>query len=91
MGIPSQPVTLTPEQIKELGERLSRMRHDINNHLSLIVAALELIRYKPEIREKMIGTISEQPTKIQNEIAGFSRDLEGALSITRDGPGARHS
>ena len=54
MRLPSQPVTLTPEQIEELNRKLATMRHDINNQLSLIMAALELIHYKPETGERMI-------------------------------------
>ena len=46
MPLPSGPITLTVKQVDELNRKLSDMRHDINNHLSLIVAALELIRVK---------------------------------------------
>ena len=46
MALPSEPVTFSPGELQELNRKLSDMRHDINNHLSLIVAALELIRYK---------------------------------------------
>jgi len=48
--VPSQPVTLSVEQIEELNQKLSNMRHDINNNLSLILAATELIRHKPQSR-----------------------------------------
>jgi hypothetical protein len=46
MALPTGPVTLTVGELEELNRKLSDMRHDINNHLSLMVAALELIRYK---------------------------------------------
>ena len=46
MALPTGPVTLTVGELLELNRKLSDMRHDINNHLSLMVAALELIRYK---------------------------------------------
>ncbi|HTL58158.1 MAG TPA: hypothetical protein VL361_20895 [Candidatus Limnocylindrales bacterium] len=46
MALPREPITLAVGQIDDLNRRLSDMRHDINNHLSLIVAALELIRVK---------------------------------------------
>ena len=58
-------------------------RHDINNQLSLIIAAVELIKRKPESAEKMIATISQQPEKIMNELRGFSDDFEKLLSITK--------
>src|SRR5512144_382978 len=47
MGLPSQPVTLTVEQLDQLNRKLANMRHDINNTLSLIMAAVELIKCKP--------------------------------------------
>ena len=60
------------------------MRHEINNQLSLIVAALELIRYRPEMRDRMLNTVGEQPAKIMAEIAKFSSEFEQSLNITRD-------
>jgi hypothetical protein len=41
MALPSQPVTLDVAQLDELNRKLSEMRHDINNTLSLIMAAVE--------------------------------------------------
>lgn len=83
MTLPSQSVTLTVEQIGELNRKLSTLRHDINNHLSLIMAALELIRAKPDSRERMIATVGEQPSKISQAMVIFSADLEKALGINR--------
>ena len=61
MGLPTEPVILTPEQLAQLNSELSTMRHDINNHLSLIMAAVELIRHKPQMAERMMTTLVEQP------------------------------
>jgi hypothetical protein len=83
MQLPSQPVTLTVEQIGELNRKLSTMRHDINNHLSLIIAAVELIRYKPDTAERMLHTLVEQPPRVADSLAKFSREFEHALGITR--------
>lgn len=84
MGVPNSPVTFTPEQIEELNKKLSHMRHEINNHLALVIAAAELIRFKPELRERMTATLADQPKKITNEIAQFSAEFEKVLGITRD-------
>ncbi len=84
MGTPPNPVTLSPEQIAELNRKLAKMRHDINNHLSLIVAAAELIRLRPEMLEKMAATLSEQAPKITDNVCAFSADFEEVLGITRD-------
>ena len=75
MGLPSQPVTLSVEQLDELNHKLASMRHDINNHLSLIMAAVELIRYKPQMADRMMVTLSEQPPKITESLRKFSAEF----------------
>ena len=83
MGLPQQPVTLTVEQIDDLDEKVCTLRHDINNNLTLIIAALELIRYKPDMAEKMLATMNDQPMKISASMTKFSEEFEQALGITR--------
>ena len=84
MGLPRQTVPLSPEQVAELSRKLSDLRHNINNHLALMVAALELIRRKPEMVERMLNNLSDQPQKILEEIKRFSGELEKALNITHE-------
>ena len=81
MGFANQPVTLTPEQVEELNRKLSQMRHDINNMLSLMTAAVELIRSKPQMTERMIETALEQPSRIVACIGQFSNEFENVLGI----------
>ncbi len=83
MSQPSQPVSLSVEQINELNRKFSTMRHDVNNHLSLMVAAMELIRHKPQTAERMLATLAEQPPKISEAVRRFSAEFEQALAITR--------
>jgi hypothetical protein len=83
MTLPTQPVTLTVEQIAELNRRLSNMRHDINNQLSLILAATELIRAKPHMAERMTATLAEQPPKVTATLTSFTAEFEKALGILR--------
>jgi hypothetical protein len=83
MPLPSQPVTLTVEQIAELNRKLSSMRHDVNNQLSLVVAAVELIRHKPDTADRMLATLVEQPPRIAETLGKFSAEFERALGITR--------
>ena len=82
--VPNAPVTVTPEQLVELNKKLSHMRHEINNQLALVVAALELIRFRPELRDKMLDTLAQQSPKIMAEIAKFSDEFEKTFGITRD-------
>jgi hypothetical protein len=81
--MPEHPVSLSPEQIEELTHKLSHMRHDINNHLSLIVAAGELIRHQPETAEKRVNTLLDQVPRVSNALAAFSAEFEKAFGIKR--------
>lgn len=83
MPLPESPVTLTPEQVKELATGLSHMRHEINNHLSLIMASAELLRIKPDMAEKLVKSIVDQPAKISKEIAAYSQTLERIVGPLR--------
>ncbi len=83
MGLPSQSITLSVEQLDQLNRKLANMRHDINNTLSLMMAAVELIKCKPQMTEKMIATLLEQPPKIGNSLVKFSAEFERTFGITR--------
>jgi len=83
MSLPTEPVTLSVEQINELNKKLADLRHDINNYVSLILASTELLRRRPETAERMLTSLGEQPPKIINAVKQFSGDLEAMLHITR--------
>jgi len=83
MVLPTQPVALSVEQIAELNEKLTTLRHDLNNSLSLIAATAELIRRRPANADHLWPTLHDQPRKITEAMAQFSRDLETAFQITR--------
>ena len=84
MGLPRQTVPLSPEQVADLNRKFADLRHNVNNHLALMVAALELIRRKPEMIDRMVSNLTDQPQKILEEIKHFSEEFEKALRITRD-------
>jgi hypothetical protein len=83
MSLPTEPVTLSVEQIRELNQKLADLRHDTNNYASLILASAELLRRRPETAERMMASLAEQPPKIIAAVKQFSGDLEAALRITR--------
>jgi hypothetical protein len=83
MPSPTEPATLSVSQIDDLNQQLSKMRHDINNHLSLIMAAIELIRRKPETLERMSNTLLEQPGRITEAMTQFSASFESTFGIKR--------
>lgn len=84
MVLPQQPLTLTVEQIAALNQELATMRHDINNNLSLIMAAVELIRAKPHMFERMTNTLIEQPPRISRAMLNFCTQFDKILEIKRD-------
>lgn len=79
MGVPTEPVTLSPQNIAEILKQYSKARHDINNALSLITAATELIRMNPNNVPKMLSTLSDQPGKITSTLKQLTADLDRAL------------
>jgi len=83
MALPELSVTLTPDQIAELNQKLSKMRHDINNNLAMMLAAAELAKLKPDMADKMLSRLIEQPSKITNQIKEFSLEFEKTLHIQR--------
>jgi hypothetical protein len=83
MGLPTESVTLTAPQVAELNQKLSDMRHNVNNNLALLVAALELLRRRPDMLQKMVDSMAVQPDKMNEEIQRFSTEFEKAFGITR--------
>jgi hypothetical protein len=49
----------------------------------LILAAVELVRHKPELLKRMLETLAGQAPKIGASISGFSGEFERTLGITR--------
>ena len=83
MTAANSPVALAAGEIDELNKQLATMRHDINNHLPLMMAAVEPVRRKPEAAERMASTLTEQPLKITESMKKFSAQFEQALGIKR--------
>ena len=83
MILPEQPVTLSAQQVAELNQKLSTMRHDINNSLALVLAGVELMKVKPEAAPRMLGTIAEQPARIAGLMRQFSAEFEETMGIKR--------
>ncbi len=84
MSVPQKPVTITPAELDALNNRLSETRHNINNCLMKVTLAVDLIRNKPEVTDRMLDAVSEQPGRIMDELRAFSREFEAQFGITRD-------
>jgi hypothetical protein len=83
MGLPESAITFQPSDVAELNSKLSTMRHNVNNQLALVIAALEVIRRKPEMAARLLDNIGQQPDRILGEIRTFSDEFEKAFNITR--------
>lgn len=83
MSFPTEPVTLSVEQIGELNQKLSDLRHDVNNNISLMLSAVEMIRRRPETLQNMLDAFGRQPHKINDAIEQFAKALESALHIRK--------
>jgi hypothetical protein len=83
MSLQPEPVTLSTEQIVELKQQLSDLRHDVNNKVALMLSAIEMIRRRPESMEKMMDSFARQPRQINEVVTQFSKALENALGISK--------
>jgi hypothetical protein len=79
----SGPVTLTETQIQALHQQLRAMRHDVNGRLTSIVVAAELIRRHPETAAEPLQLLQQEPGKIAETLAQFSRQFETSLRLGR--------
>jgi hypothetical protein len=81
MALPTKSTTLSPEEVEDINKKLGDMRHAVNNYLSLITAGIEVLARKPEMIQRIMGPVIEQPQKISDEIRKFSDMLEEKLGI----------
>lgn len=83
MGHSQNPVTFKPEEIDALNKKLSEMRHNVNNCLALITAAAEVATRRPEMIQRVMTTLLDQPQKLAQEIQRFSDEFHNAFGITK--------
>jgi hypothetical protein len=83
MRSPSESVTLSGEEVRELRQKLSDLRHDVNNNIALMLATVEMIRRRPDTLESMLDSCARQPKKVAEAVAQFSKALESALRISK--------
>jgi signal transduction histidine kinase len=82
----NESVALTAAQAQMLNRQLAALRHELNNRLSVIVAAAEIIRNKPDMTPRMLQILVEQPAKITALVEEFSAHFERALGLRRQQP-----
>jgi hypothetical protein len=77
-------ITLTAHEVDELNDKLSEMRHTVNNYLGLITSASELLSQKPEALPRVLNHFFDQPQKIVAAMRSFSDEFERAMHIERN-------
>ncbi len=82
MGLPTDSVSFTPQQVRELYTELRKARHDINNKLACIQACTQLVLYRPEEIHRLSQTVDEQSVATQAVLGNFSASFEKAFGIT---------
>jgi hypothetical protein len=48
-----------------------------------MTAAVEMIKFKPQVAERMMATLAEQPPRITTALAKFSAEFEQVFGITK--------
>jgi uncharacterized membrane protein len=79
----SGPVTLSEQQIKALHEKLREMRHDVNNKLTNMLLAAELMKLRPESAGDRLNVLNEQNKAVKDILDRFSREFEATLGLMR--------
>jgi len=78
MAFGDPPKYIAVGDFGQLSERLSRLRHDINGCLSVIVGGTEIMQMKPdaETAKKWLPRIAEQPARITQLLREFTSHFE---------------
>ncbi|MDW7979871.1 MAG: hypothetical protein RMH97_04820 [Verrucomicrobiales bacterium] len=83
LAAPAEPVTLTPKQIEQLNSKLSAMRHDIANHLTVIVTAAEMAANTSEKARHHLSLLFQQVPRIKDAVNAFTTEFETVFGIRR--------
>jgi hypothetical protein len=81
--LPDNPVTLSVQQVDEFNRKLSKMRHDIANHMTVIITAAELASHAPEKSKDHLVLLLGQTPKITESVRGFTTEFDKILGIIR--------
>jgi hypothetical protein len=79
VDVTQENLVLSPEQVHAVLEQLRKTRHDINNHLAVIMASAELIRQRPELADRLLESLAAKPAAITEALKALSFELEQAL------------
>ncbi len=83
---PTEPVTLTVEQVTQLERELTEMRHDINGDITVLFSAVQLMRYNPSRAQETLANIdlSALQEKFRKRVDGFTAEFNRLLQVRRE-------
>jgi hypothetical protein len=83
MGLPYKPVSLSAEQVGKLNDQLSTMRHQINNHLTVMSLVAEQALGASDAAPQRISTLLKQVPEVTELLKTFSAEFERTLGISK--------
>lgn len=84
-----EKVQLSKDEIQAILAELKTIRHKINNDVTVIVASIDLIELRPEMKEQLLKTIRARPLEITKALKTFSAYLQTKLDPAGDEAGGR--
>lgn len=82
-GLPTQPVTLTPDELALFQRRLQNFQRDMKERLVPLLELSRLARQNPQLLVPRAGEFSEASPKISAEMNNFAVEFDRAFGIKR--------
>jgi hypothetical protein len=82
-GVPSQPVTLAPEEIALFHRRLTNLQNDIHQHLVPLLELSRIARATPEHLQARAPQLAQHAPQISTDIQAFSGEFDKTFGIVR--------
>ena len=67
--------TISHEELVELKEKFSEIKHAINNALAVLSALSEMSQRRPDYSEKLASAVLTKVPKIASDLQGFAQAL----------------
>ena len=82
-GLPTQPVTLSPEQVALFHRRLTNFEHDMHEHLAPLLELSRIARQDPQQLQTRSAEFAQAPPKISGEMTTFATEFDKTFGIVR--------
>jgi len=84
-GVPTGPVTLSPDELALFDRRLTNLERDIRGHLEGLLELSRLARTMPDQLQARAPALALHAPRIPSEIQKFSTDFDAMFQIQRAG------